>query len=343
VTDAGASALTGLVVGHLVAASLLVGAPAKPFALDRVGLVGTVSSSAGSTWRAAAGWSTPSSRTAPRTRWRWCSSIAADIPGFHASCSSAVGIRAARRPVRLTERLLGSILTALTTPSLHQATGREVSMKGFVRALLVLACLLSVPLQAAARPQPIAPAQDDFVMPRTDLVKTTVAVGGAELDIYARPQVEIEPLLAGLNGEKAASAADLYQRISAGRQRLYRHEPLVVVGRPGTSGAAGEKAALVRYYYLWNDETFGGEEWFTPCPTNNSTVATLFVALFFGELDFFVKRSTAASYTYIGTVDENDFPFLTYSQTVNKKTTLGYAFDGVANFSESHIIVYCYK
>ena len=220
-------------------------------------------------------------------------------------------------------------------------------MKGSVRALLVLSCLLAVPLQAAARRQPIAPTNhDDFVIPRTDLVKTTVTVAGAELDVYAQPHVEIGRLFEDVNREKSAGAADLYQSISASRQRLYRNEPLFVVGRPGTSGAnagLGEKAALVRYYYLWNDETFGGEEWFTPCPTNGSTVATLFVALFEGELDFFVKRSTTGSYIYIGTVDENVYPFLTYSQTANKKTTLGFSFDGVAGFSESHIIVYCYK
>ena len=72
-------------------------------------------------------------------------------------------------------------------------------------------------------------------------------------------------------------------------------------------------------------------------------VAVLFVSLFFGNESFYVKSSTAAQYKQIGTVDENgDFQYLTYSQTATKKTTLGYAWDTLAD-SSGHIIVYCYQ
>ena len=217
-------------------------------------------------------------------------------------------------------------------------------MSRFAGALLLFACLAAGPLQGAGPRRDLPPSPvDGLFTSRTDLVKTTVGVGAAELEIYARPNVDVGRLVGEIDRTKSLRSEDLYARISASRQRLYRNEPLIVVGNPGRAAAAvGEKGKLVRFFYLWDDESFEDEVWYTTCPTNGSTVAVLFVSLFDGEEDFFVKKSTTASYTYIGTVDEfGSIQYLTYSQTSTKKTTLGFGWDTISD-SSGHIIVYCY-
>lgn len=211
-------------------------------------------------------------------------------------------------------------------------------------SLLVLACLVVAPLQAASprhRPDP-APV-DGLFTTSAGLVKTTVSIGTTELEIYARSAVDVASLMGGIDRTKSLGSEELYQRLDANRQLLYRNEPLFVVGNPGRAGAGvGEKSKLVRFFFLWDDESFQDETWYTTCPTNGSTVAVLFVSLFFGEEDFFVKPSTSSSYKYIGTVDQGgEFQYLTYSQTSAKKTTLGFAWNTIFH-SNGHIIAYCY-
>lgn len=218
-------------------------------------------------------------------------------------------------------------------------------MRRYVSVSVVVVFLLAIPLAAATDGPPRNPGKDGVAFSRTDLVMTKVRIGAAELEIYAKPHVDVGRLVAEIDLTKTASSEDVYQRINASRQRLYRDEELVVVGTPASgrdAAKSGEKAKLVRYFYLWNDVTYEGDTWYTTCPTNGSTVAVLFVSVFEGELDFFVKKSSTAAHSYIGTADDAVYPYLTWYVTSNKKTTLGYAWDGVLD-TESHIIVYCFQ
>lgn len=221
-------------------------------------------------------------------------------------------------------------------------------MSRFKGALLVLVCLVAGPLHAAA---PLLDAslvnEDGFYTTRTDLVRTTMEVGGQELAIYARPYVEVESLVTEIERTKSLGAGadavllgtdDVFQRVAANRQLLYPHEPLVVVSHPTGSF---EKARAVRQFALWNDVSFRGETWYTTCPTNGATVATLFVQNFSGQEDFYSRTSTNSGYGYIGTVGNFGYnPFVWYV-TNNKKTTMGYAWQTISD-SESHIIVFCF-
>jgi hypothetical protein len=198
--------------------------------------------------------------------------------------------------------------------------------------VFALAAVLSA-LPAAAQRNP-----EGLSMPRTDLVKTTLTVGDTMLEVYARSGVDAGSLLAGVDRAKALQSEDLYRSIDVVRQKLYRDEPLFIVGTPRVP----EKSKLVKYFYLWNDQSFQGEQWAVTCPTNGSTIAVLFVSLFDGNEDFYVKASATTPYKFIGTVDNDTYQYLTYSQIAKKKTTLGYAWDTISD-SSGHIVAYCYQ
>jgi hypothetical protein len=193
--------------------------------------------------------------------------------------------------------------------------------------------------------------EDGFFTTRTDLVRTTMTVGGHELAIYARSNVDVERLAKEIDRTKSlgggadaglAGTDDIYRRVAANRQRFYPDEPLVVVGRPaGVAGGPFEKAKPVRQFLLWNDYSFRGEVWYTTCPTKGATVATLFVQNFSGEEDFYAKTSTNGGYGYIATVGDFDFGTLAWYITATKKNTIGYAWETIDD-SESHIVVFCF-
>jgi hypothetical protein len=218
------------------------------------------------------------------------------------------------------------------------------SSKGSTRALLVLACLLPVAVPAAAKRQPDGPApQIGKVIARADLVKTTVAVPGADLEIHAEPHVEIGRLLEGLSHDEAASTDDLYQRINANRKRLYGDVPLVLSIEPRTNGAeataGGNAAGVPQLIYSFYKATSADDYFYITCK-NPSTASTMFIAALDGLVDAWVLPSKGAAYRYLGRVYGIPLDALTQYQTAKKKTTLGYAFlgDGV-----SHIVVYCFK
>ena len=223
-------------------------------------------------------------------------------------------------------------------------------MSRFTGALLVLVCLVAGPLHAAA---PMLDAnlvnEDGFFTTRTDLVRTTMQVGGQELAIYARANVDVERLVTEIERTKSLGAGagavvpgndDVYQRVTANRQRLYPDELLVVVGQPAGL-TPFEKAKQVRQFLLWSDYSYRGETWYTTCPTNGATVATLFVQNFSGDEDFYSRTSTNSGYGFIGTVGDFDYETFAWYVTAPKKTTLGYGWVTNAD-SQSHIIVFCF-
>jgi hypothetical protein len=188
-------------------------------------------------------------------------------------------------------------------------------------------------LQAGQRPD----AEIDIS--RSNLVRTSFTVGGADVELYAAPGVEVARLVGDLDPSLAATAESLSERINAQRRSLLPDEQIILsIGpRQGARAVPGEKAGLVRAVFAWNlefcDNCFYSAQF-------KSNVSVLFIdAISFGELDIF-DRTGSGGWVFRDFVEE-DGGFT--RSTFGNRTTRGFRLETVGLETRADVIMYFFK